>query len=308
VHRAREEPGGNAVVALDDRPANLRYGSTMPVRVRGPRRLPIVLLVALGLVLAAPIDALGRGTSLAASNLRAAASASFTLDLSTKGDFVAQANFVQCVGASMQMMLNMVRTSDDRTKGTQSELQSLARVLSGQRPDGNQRKGASVRGWTTGLNVLGAGPYRTVGSADIQGALKLAATAMRQTNRPVGLLVWRGRHAWVMAGFTSTADPLLTSDFEVTGVIIMDPLYPYGSKVWGPSPRPRELLTVAELGRQFVPRGSGWGLPGGGTESNSGSGTSPSVSWSQSTAGKYVIVLPMSGVPVSPALHLRRLD
>ena len=77
---------------------------------------------------------------------------------------------------------------------------------------------------------------------------------MRTTGRPVGLLMWHGRHAWVMSGFRATADPLLTDDFKVTSVIVEDPLYPYGSKVWGPSPRPGEALTPKQLGRQFVPR------------------------------------------------------
>jgi hypothetical protein len=286
----------------------LRYGVAMPVRVRGSRRLPLALVVALALVIAAPLSAFGRSAPLAGPNHPAAAPAGFTLDLSAKGDFVAQANFVQCVGASMQMMLNMIRAEDDRTGATQAQLQVLARSLSGQRPDGRQRNGASVRGWTAGLNVLGAGPYRTVGSADIQAVLKVAAIAMRETNRPVGLLVWRGRHAWVMAGFTATADPGLTDDFEVTGVIVLDPLYPYGSRTWGPSPRPRETLTVAELGRQFVPRGNRGSLPGGGTDTSTGSGSSSIASWSQALAGKYVIVMPLAGVLVSPSLHLRRLD
>ena len=35
----------------------------------------------------------------------------------------------------------------------------------------------------------------------------MAARAMESTGRPVGLLVWRGRHAWVMSGFKATKDP-----------------------------------------------------------------------------------------------------
>jgi len=244
-------------VGPGDSHAILRYGVAMPVRVGGSRRLPVILVAALGLALMAPVGVLGRSTALGDTTHSAGAGAGFTLDLSKSGDFVAQVNFVQCVGASMQMMLNIIRAEDDRTKTTQAELQVLARSLSGQRPDGRQRKGASARGWTAGLNVLGAGPYRTVASTDIQGAMKVAATAMRETNRPIGLLVWRGRHAWVMAGFTATADPRLTDDFEVTGVYVLDPLYPNGSSVWGPSPKPNSLLTPEELGEQFVARTRG---------------------------------------------------
>jgi hypothetical protein len=202
----------------------------------------------------------------------------YTIDVSSRGDFVAQTNFVQCVGASMQMMLNMIEPGRDRTAATQLRLQRLAREWSGgsRRPDGRQRQGASVRGWTAGLNILGAGPYMLVGTRTLDEALEVAATAIADTGKPVGLLVWRGRHAWVMSGFTATADPTSGADFRVTRANVHDPLYPHGSSVWGPSPSPGEALTAAELGRQFVRRR-----------------TSNQMGGRQTTlGGKYVLVLP----------------
>jgi hypothetical protein len=201
-----------------------------------------------------------------------AAGQPYKLDLGTRSDFVAQTNFVQCVGASMQMMLNMIQPDDDRSAATQLELQLLARQLSGRRPDGDERQGASVRGWAAGLNSLGAGPYHLVGTTTIEEALLTAARAMRQTGKPVGLLMWRGRHAWVMSGFRATGDPLVTGT-RVTAVYVEDPLYPHGSSVWGPSPAPGAALSVEELGRQYVPRR---------TSNRFGSALS----------GKYVLVVP----------------
>ena len=212
----------------------------------------------------------------------AAADTSYKLDVARSGDFVAQTNFVQCVGASMQMMLNMIGERDDRTARTQLRLQKLARSLSGPRPDGHQRQGASVRGWSAGLNTLVAGPYHLVGTDTLDDALRLSAIAIRETGKPVGLLVWRGRHAWVMSGFTATADPRATEDFRVTGAVVLDPLYPHGSAVWGPSPKPREVLTPKELGRQFVPRRMGsWPT-----------GNDAASAFMSSLGGKYVVVLP----------------
>jgi hypothetical protein len=196
--------------------------------------------------------------------------------VSKRGDFVAQTNFVQCVGASMQMMLNMIEPGRDRTATTQLRLQTLARAWSGARPDGRQRQGASVRGWAAGLNILGAGPYRLVGTTTLGEAVRAAAKAIASTGRPVGLLMWRGRHAWVMSGFTATADPKTTDDFRVIRAIVHDPLYPHGSAVWGPSPRPGEAITVGVLGRQFVPR----------------SMTNRFGGQSSLLRGKYVLVLP----------------
>ena len=239
----------------------------------------------------------------------AAAAPTFAYEVSGPRDFVAQTNFVQCVGASMQMMLNMVRPRDDRTAATQLQLQEIARELSGQRPDGRERQGASVRGWTAGLNLLGAGPYRLVGTATLDEALQVAARAIRETRHPVGLLVWRGRHAWVMSGFEATGDPLLGAPFEVTGAVILDPLYPHGSKVWGPSPKPRATLTPATVGKQFVPRGR-WGSPPGEPTPTAPPASDPSAANGGVTAawgglsGKYVLVLPYIAIPAPPATGL----
>jgi hypothetical protein len=153
----------------------------------------------------------------------------------------------------MQMMLNMMRPGADRTAATQLKLQKLARQWSGPRRPGRERQGASVRGWAAGLNLQGGGPYRVMGARTIDEALLVAARAMRKTGKPVGLLVWRGRHAWVMSGFRATKDPL-RPDARVTAAIVEDPLHPYGSSVWGASPSPGETLSVKELGRQFVRR------------------------------------------------------
>jgi hypothetical protein len=102
--------------------------------------------------------------------------------------------------------------------------------------------------------MMGGGPYRVEGADSIQEALLLAARAMRKTGRPVGLLVWRGRHAWVMSGFKASKDPLVRGS-KVTAAIVEDPLYPYGgSSAWGRSPRPGEALSVTALGQQFVRR------------------------------------------------------
>ncbi len=202
-----------------------------------------------------------------------AAPKAYELDLGARSDFVAQANFVQCVGASMQMMLNMMEPGADRTAATQLKLQKLARQMSGQRPDGMERQGASVRGWAAGLNLLGAGPYRLAGATTLEEALLTAAQAMRRTGKPVGLLMWRGRHAWVMSGFRATGDPVVAGT-RITAALVEDPLYPHGSSVWGPSPAPGAALTPEELGRQFVPRrfSSRWGM--------------------RMLSGKYVLVLP----------------
>lgn len=259
----------------------------MPPRVTALGALLSVILLALG---ALPVAA-AEPTPGARADGSGEALRPFTLDVADSGDWVNQKNFVQCVGASMQMMLNMIEPDrPDRSATTQARLQDLARRWSGRRPDGFQRRGASVRGWAAGLNILGAGPYRLAGEETLEEALRTAARAIRDTGKPVGLLVWRGRHAWVMSGFRATADPARTDRFTVTRAIIHDPLYPHGSSVWGMSPPPGSALTPSRVGEWFLPRRNR-------STSNAWAGVNR---WS-TLGGKYVLVLPYEPGP-SPLL------
>ena len=226
------------------------------------RRLsPLVAIVLAGVLVVAG------GPATAPAPAEAAARDSYRVNLATTRDYVQQTNFVQCVGTSVQMMLNIIRPGADRSSRTQRRLQNLARAWSGPTPTGFQRQGASVRGWAASLVIHRAGPYRVVGADSLGEAMKIAATAIREYGRPVGLLVWRGRHAWVMSGFEATGDPLLAGKWKVTKAYILDPLYPHGDDVWGPSPRPGTAISVARVGKQFVRRqsnrNSAWNqLPG----------------------------------------------
>jgi hypothetical protein len=169
----------------------------------------------------------------------------FRMDLYRRGDHVAQYTASWCVGASMQMMINMIEPGrPDRSRRTQKDLYDLARDVS---PWVETRPGASTYGWAGGLTELGHGPYLEMSAAGRQEALRIAARQMRYTRKPVGLLVWRGRHAWVMSGFRATADPAYTDDFQVTHVYIEDPWAGRTSPAWGRGLRPHSLVRVSRL-------------------------------------------------------------
>jgi hypothetical protein len=169
------------------------------------------------------------------------------------------------VAASVQMMVNLVRNHTDRTMATQAEMIAYA-----QRWDNGpygEDGGTDVTGWMAALRHFGAGNYRAVGAATAAKALRLAATAMRQTGRPAGILVMEGRHAWVLHGFESRTDPKRNPWARITAVRISGPLYPLTQKS-GYDPRPNTRLSVAKLERYFQPSIVG------------------------SLAGKYVVVIP----------------
>ncbi|MDP9937204.1 hypothetical protein ACIPY0_07170 [Paenarthrobacter nicotinovorans] len=176
----------------------------------------------------------------------------FALNLYQTGDFVPQYTFDWCVAASIQMAHNLI----DDTGGAswadpaqQGQLWEMARARSS-----DSFNGANPFGWAQVLTESGMGPYSVVSVANYEAALQTGARAMATTGRPVGLVMWSGRHAWVMSGFESVGDPALFPEFQVTGIRVMDPLYPYGSAQWGPSPEPNSLLTPAQLATQFVVR------------------------------------------------------
>lgn len=198
----------------------------------------------------------------------------FAFGLFEQGDFVPQHTFDWCVGASIQIAHNLVRADRRSSYEDQQSLWERARSHST-----NSYNGANPRGWATVLEETGLGPYRLVSMADYDEALRTAAAAMHATERPVGLVMWRGRHAWVMSGFESIGDPAIHADFAVTGVRVVDPLYPYGSGVWGPSPEPNALLSPEELATQLVIR--------------------EPRRWSSDLAAGYLLVLPVEPEPAA---------
>ncbi|MFF1881681.1 hypothetical protein ACFVVC_09470 [Pseudarthrobacter sp. NPDC058196] len=215
----------------------------------------------------APTTASAPGSPPAAATAQAPhapAPQPFAVNLYRDGDFVPQYTFDWCVAASIQMAHNLL---DDTGGGTwadraqQSELWEMARARSS-----DSFNGANPYGWAQVLTESGMGSYRVVSIPDYGEALRTASRAITETGRPVGLVMWSGRHAWVMSGFESLGDPRQFADFSVTGIHVLDPLYPYGSTQWGPSPAPNSLLSPEQLATQFVirePRRWSSGLPAG---------------------------------------------
>jgi hypothetical protein len=175
----------------------------------------------------------------------------FAMNLYGRGDFATQVTKHYCVPGAMQTMMNVMdRGAKRASRAIQDRLYRLARRLSTDRLRG---QGAEPEGWARGLERLGYGRFDVLVEKTRAGAIREAALALRRTGRPVGLLVWRGAHSWVMVGFRATADPALTSDFRVTHVRIVDVWYPRVSSIWGASVKPSTLIPVAKLKEDYLP-------------------------------------------------------
>ena len=173
------------------------------------------------------------------------------MDLYEKGAFASQKTTYYCVPASIQVMLNLMSDEPpDTSRTTQDRLYGLARDYLIAPFWG---RGAQPEGWARVLDEQGGGRYSVAIRSTRAEAIMVAARQLRLTNRPVGLLVWRGNHAWVMSGFTSTGDPAATDDFTVTGVFIEDVWFPRVSATYGASQRPGRLVSVAALADSFLP-------------------------------------------------------
>jgi hypothetical protein len=173
----------------------------------------------------------------------------FSIDLYRKGDFVSEATKWYCVPAAIQSMINIMSPGAERTRAAQDRYYRQARRFSTDRLVG---RGAEPEGWATVLEREGFGDFRVVANRSRSRAIEIAAMALRMTGKPVGLLVWRGAHAWVMSGFRATADPAVSDDYRVTHVDIVDVWYPRISSIWGASRPPGTRIPVEKLPEDYL--------------------------------------------------------
>jgi putative peptidoglycan lipid II flippase len=178
----------------------------------------------------------------------------FEMDLYEPGDYAGEYTDIWCVPAAMQTSMNIMDAGADKSKATQRNIFNLGRSLA-PAPDG----AVEPEGWAAGLTELGYGKYEVRTAPTIRQAVQMAAVQMRLTNRPVGLLTWRGAHSWVMSGFTATADPAVNDKFRVLGIYAEDVWWPRISTIWGASNPPDTLVDVYDLDIDYLP----WKRPRG---------------------------------------------
>jgi hypothetical protein len=167
------------------------------------------------------------------------------IDLYRSGVFSTQDTWRWCTAADVQEMRNIVLHQQDHSRSGQERYYTYMRAH-------NQyalpaKDGVDPAGWAAGLRRYVDGRYRVRANDTFGAALRSAVTNLRRTNRPVGLLVAHGDHAWVLTGFTATADPAVTSRFSITSVRVTGPLWGLQSRAYGYDMRPDTRLTPTQL-------------------------------------------------------------
>jgi hypothetical protein len=174
-----------------------------------------------------------------------------TYNVYRTGAFVTQKTDSWCVGASSQMMLNLIIGTNDTSYAGQATLMAYARAHELQPAS---EPGADPRGWANALTHAGAGTYKDQAFASMDAALADAAKRILLTAKPVGLAVGLGSHAWVMTGFAANHDPRLTSNYVVSSVYVSGPLYPMQiAKLGYFDLKPDTRLSRAQMAAVFLP-------------------------------------------------------
>jgi hypothetical protein len=174
----------------------------------------------------------------------------FTYDLYRPGVFTTQATWWYCTAASVQIMRNIDRGTADHSAAAQTRYFTFMRSRNLHRMPATD--GIDPPGFLAGLRAYVDPRYRLVASATFENAVRSAVMRIRASGMPVALIVDRGRHAWVLTGFTATADPNRTRDFTVLNVRIVGPLYGRQSS-GGYDPPPDTRLSLVSLRRYLTP-------------------------------------------------------
>ena len=217
----------------------------MPGPVRSRSTVRFVLATALAVVLVA--------ARLVVPGTDAAALSRWTggIDLYRSGVFTTQKTWLWCTAADVQIIRNIADGATDHSRSSQSRYFDYMRAHD--RYAIPVSDGTDPGGWTAGLRHFVDGRYQLYQSSSFDSALRSAVTNLRKTNLPVAITVSHGNHAWVITGFTATADPAVTTGFSVTSVRVVGPLWGLQSRSYGYDMRPDTKLTPAQLKGFFTP-------------------------------------------------------
>ena len=215
-------------------------------RARAPRhrRTLALVLAALLAAVALTLAALPSTADAALPRWRG------SIDLHRPGVFSTQKTWHWCTAATVQIMRNIV---DHKTSHGKAQQRRFFRYMRAHdRYPIPVRHGVDPAGWTAGLRRFVDSRYRLVASRSFRAALRSAVRNLRRTDLPVAITVAHGNHAWVLTGFSATADPARTKRFRITSVRVSGPLWGRQSRSYGYDMRPNRKLTRRQLKRFFT--------------------------------------------------------
>lgn len=165
----------------------------------------------------------GPSASASSDPSKAVGGGAYRIDVWHSYALVTQADLLHCVPAAAAIMVDLVRGRRAADASVLPEMYAVGQSLA---VYPNEGPGVDPAGWVGILDRWGAPGYAWHSYATLPEALHHAAIRLRETGRPVGLIVGIHRqHAWVLTGFATTADPRSRA-FSVSGIAITGPLWP----------------------------------------------------------------------------------
>jgi hypothetical protein len=212
-------------------------------RLRSIARLVLAGFLAAGLV----------GGIAASPDATASAASRWTggIDLYRSGVFTTQQTWLWCTAADVQIIRNIVHHENDHSRSSQQRYFDYMRAHD--RYNIPISDGVDPAGWAAGLRHFVDSRYRLYANGSFDSALRAAVTNLRKANLPVGITVEHGNHAWILTGFTATADPATTTHFTVSSVRVVGPLWGLQSTSYGYDMRPDRMLTTSQFKGFFTP-------------------------------------------------------
>jgi PKD repeat protein len=191
------------------------------------------------------------GTSVASTRVTILGTWTGGVQLYSPGIYSKQATMRLCVAASNQMIRNIVFGERRHSTATQKLYNAWGRGHNGYKTPA--AAGVDPAGWQSMLRRYVDPGYHIFAGGSYGSAIKRAATAIRLTGRPAGVFVMHGIHAWVISGFTATADPAVTNTFKVLTVNVEGPLFGIRPSINGYDPTPNIRMSVSRFSHYLLP-------------------------------------------------------
>jgi hypothetical protein len=214
-------------------------------------RLLAVIVLTIGIGTAGLVPSAWAGEVAGSSSTAALSRWTGGVDLFRPGVFSTQRTWRWCTAAGVQIMRNIVHGRTDHSRANQQRYFAYMRAHDHYAIP--VADGTDPAGWSAGLQRWVDPRYRIVAKRTFKGALRSAVTRLRKTDLPIAIAVAHGNHAWVLTGFTATADPARTDRFKVRSVRVTGPLWGLQSRSYGYDMRPDRRLTPGQLKDFFTP-------------------------------------------------------
>lgn len=154
--------------------------------------------------------------------------APYRINLYRSNTVVRQYKNTWCVPAATQSMWNLIGGTSNTSYSRQKSLYKQIRAHNRYH---YKTHGNDVQGWSWALRKYTGQPYQWHAYTSKTAAINAIAAAIDATDRPVGITVHHGTHAWIVLGYKAS-DPADGQPRKILGFYVHGPLGPGSRDPW----------------------------------------------------------------------------